>query len=230
MTKLARFALPALALITIAEFQQVVKSQVTLPDIVTGDVIEGIKGTTVNRSVQGGNKSAVSFGSSTTFGASSSLNLTSGATGYSESFLELNPTGASTGDTACPTGGCVSSSVGGADGITNADITNVRSTTDSNQDSSGAVNLTGIQAANTLVIDGEKSTFQARLQTVESANYLIDSNGDFVVDNEGNLINNAANITGESQNANASSNTIINTNTNVDINTTEFVSTFQQAF
>lgn len=194
------------------------KSQVTLPEIITGDVVDGIKGTTVNRSVQAGSKSAVSFGSSTTFGTSSSINTTSGAYGASESQLQLNTTGSET----CPTGGCISSSVGGDNGITNADIANIRSTTDASSNSSGNVNLSGIQASNELILNGGLSNFRSQVHTIHDSN----SPGDSLFENNPNIIN----VAGDSQNASANSNTLINTNTNIDINTTEFTSTFQQAF
>lgn len=174
-------------------------AQVTLPPVISGDVINSIKGTTVNQSTQSGSKSSVSFGSSTTFGASSSINATSGAMARSETSLKLN----TVGDTGCITGGCISSSIGGTDGITSADISNLRSTTDIDQSSSGTVNLVGIKAANILSLSGEDSGFRS----------FADSNS-----------------SGTSENANAGSNALINTNTNVDINTTNFASSFQQAF
>lgn len=199
-------------------FVEPAKSQVTLPAIITGDIVDGIKGTTVNRSLQSGSKSAVSFGSSTTFGTSSSINVTSGAYGASESELQLNTTGTST----CPTGGCISSSVGGDDGITNADIANIRSTTNASSDSSGNVDLAGIKASNELTINGDLSNFRSQVHTIHGTNTPASSS----FDNNPNV----ANITSESQNATANSNTLINTNTNIDINTTEFTSSFQQAF
>lgn len=174
-------------------------AQVTLPPVISGDVINSIKGTTVNQSTQSGSKSSVSFGSSTTFGASSSINATSGANTSSETILKLN----TAGNADCITGGCVNSSIGGTDGVTSADITNLRSTTNTDQSSSGNVNLQGIKASNTLTINGDLSIFKSGASATSS---------------------------GLSENANAGSNALINTNTNVDINTTNFASSFQQAF
>lgn len=174
-------------------------AQVTLPPVISGDVVNSIKGTTVNLSTQTGSKSSVSFGSSTTFGASSSINASSGANTSSETILKLN----TTGNADCITGGCVNSSIGGTDGVTSANITNLRSTTDSDQSSSGNVNLQGIKASNTLTINGDSSIFKSGASATSSS---------------------------LSVNANAGSNALINTNTNVDINTTNFASSFQQAF
>lgn len=195
-----------------------VSAQLELPAII--EVTDSIKGSTVNQSVQSGNKSAVSFGSSTTFGTSATINATSAAYAASEAVLGLTNVEQQNG---CPTGGCIFSSVGGTDGITNADISNIRSTTETNNSSSGNVDLTGIRASNELAIDGDNSSFSAQVHSIHSSN----------TPGEANTFNNnpnVANISNESQNGSAGSNTIVNTNTNVDINTTNFISSFQQAF
>lgn len=195
-----------------------VSAQLELPAII--EVTESIKGSTVNQSVQSGSKSAVSFGSSTTFGTSATINATSAAYAASEAVLGLTTVQQQNG---CPTGGCIFSSVGGDDGITNADISNIRSTTDAQSASSGQVNLTGIRASNELAIDGGNSSFSAQVHSIHESNTAGQEN---IFSNNPNVANSAE----ESQNGSAGSNTIVNTNTNVDINATNFISSFQQAF
>lgn len=202
-------------------------AQLVLPDVVPGDVIQGIKGTTITRSAQSGSRSSVNFGSNTTFGTSSTINSTAGSYAASEAFLAIDQNGS--GD--CASGGCISSSVGGTDGLVNADLANIRSaertatetSSTSNGTSTGQVDLSGIKASNALTIDGNASSFSAQTHTIHATNQP--GNENIFANNP-----NVANVEGENQNATATSNTSINTLTNVDISTTEFVSSFQQAY
>lgn len=217
----------ALAVIGVLNSPMQGKAQLVLPEIVPGDVIQGIKGTTVNRSAQAGSRSSVSFGSNTTFGTSATINSTAGSYAASEAFLAIDPDGS--GD--CASGGCISSSVGGTDGLVKADLANIRSaertetgtSTTSSGTSQGQVDLTGIRASNALTIDGDDSSFSAQTHTIHATNQP--GNENIFANNP-----NVQNVEGENQNANASSNTSINTLTNVDISTTEFISSFQQAY
>ena len=230
----------ALAVIGVVNSPIQGKAQLVLPEIVPGDVIQGIKGTTVNRSAQAGSRSSVSFGSNTSFGTSSSINATTGAYAASESFLAIDTAGSDT----CSSGGCISSSVGGTDGLVTADLSNIRSaersgsgyssdpkdpaqsvngSSTSSGTSTGQVALSGIRASNFLAIDGAGSSFKSQTHTIHSDNGNEDN--DVMKNNTAE-----ANVAADNQTANANSNTSINTLTNVDISTTEFVSSFQQAY
>ena len=228
----------ALAIVGVLNSPIQSKAQLLLPEIVPGEVIQGIKGTTVNRSAQAGSRSSVSFGSNTSFGTSSSINATAGAYAASESFLAIDTAGSDT----CSSGGCISSSVGGTDGLVTADLSNIRSaersgsgyssdpedpaqsvngSSTSSGTSTGQVALSGIRASNFLAIDGNGSSFKSQTHTIHE-----DNEGEDVMKNNPAK----ANVALDNQTANANSNTSINTLTNVDISTTEFVSAFQQAY
>ena len=91
---------------------------VELPALVSGDELESIKGTSVNRNSSVGSNSSLTVGSSTTFGASVNLNASKGTTASTSSLLKLNtvgvdPTGENGVENSCPTGGCLRTSVGG---------------------------------------------------------------------------------------------------------------------
>ena len=63
---------------------------VELPALVSGDELESIKGTSVNRNSSVGSNSSLTVGSSTTFGASVNLNASKGTTASTSSLLKLN--------------------------------------------------------------------------------------------------------------------------------------------
>ena len=60
-----------------------------LPEIVSGEVLESITGSTVNTSKSTGSTSSLSFGSSTRFGTSASVNGTSATKSSSESIFKV---------------------------------------------------------------------------------------------------------------------------------------------
>lgn len=217
-TQLLKAALVSIGLAATNLSANAVSAQVVLPPVVTGEELSGMKGSTVNRSSQSGSKSSVSFGSSTTFGASSSLSTTSGSFGSAESSMQFHTSGRT--DSTCSTGGCIGSSIGGTTGTVNADISNLRSTTEAGQNSSGTVTLQGIAASNEFVLSPD-SSFKSNVSTVHA---------DTGVNTNGSIVPTTPVVINETQNASATSSTLINTNTNVDINTTEFISSFQQAF
>lgn len=195
---------------------------VELPALVSGQELESIKGSTVNRSNTTGGSSSLTVGSSTTFGASANLNASPGTKSSSSSSLKLNALGADANGTqglqeSCPTGGCLRTSVGGENSTLTGNIVNLKATDatkyNSNEISStsntlgaGDVDFTGISGSNNLVLD-PSSQFVAETETLDA----LDSG-------ENTRVSSAA----------ASS--TIDTSTNADIKSTSFTSVFQQAF
>tara|TARA_Y100001933_G_C18962255_1_gene548675 strand:- start:852 stop:1433 length:582 start_codon:yes stop_codon:yes gene_type:complete len=193
-----------------------------LPALVSGQELESIKGSTVNRSNTTGGSSSLTVGSSTTFGASANLNASPGTKSSSSSSLKLNALGADANGTqglqeSCPTGGCLRTSVGGENSTLTGNIVNLKATDatqyNSNEISStsntlgaGDVDFTGISGSNNLVLD-PSSQFVAETETLDA----LDSG-------ENTRVSSAA----------ASS--TIDTSTNADIKSTSFTSVFQQAF
>ena len=197
---------------------------VELPALVSGDELESIKGTSVNRNSSVGSNSSLTVGSSTTFGASVNLNASKGTTASTSSLLKLNtvgadPTGTDGLENSCPTGGCLRTSVGGGNSTLKGKIVNIKATdsttindnilTGQNSFGSGDVDFTGISGENNLVLD-PTSQFK-----VETATIDLDSESTETTD---------------TRVSSAGSSATIDTSTNAEIKSTEFISTFQQAF
>lgn len=195
---------------------------VELPALVSGDELESIKGTSVNRNSSVGSNSSLTVGSSTTFGASVNLNASKGTTASTSSLLKLNtvgvdPTGENGVENSCPTGGCLRTSVGGGNSTLKGKIINIKATdsttinenvlTGENSFGSGDVDFTGISGENDLVLD-PTSQFKVETETIESASL----------------------DTTDTRVSSAGSSATIDTSTNAEIKSTEFISTFQQAF
>ena len=201
-----------------------VRSQtLELPEIVSGEVLESIKGSTVNSSKSTGTSTSLSFGSSTRFGTSASVNATSATKSSSESVFKVgnNTTG------GCPSGGCIRSNIGDANGNITAKVSNIKANdlqsfndtlvnSSSNKYTNADAEITGIGAQNEITLDGNETIFKARSATVHS-------NADFDSISSKLLSNDA-------QTSSASSSGFTSTNTNVDINVSDYVNTFQQAF
>ena len=197
---------------------------VELPALVTGEELQSIKGSTLNRNSSEGGSSSLTVGSSTTFGASVNVNASPGTSGSSKSTLKLNELGADPDGSlqslkSCPTGGCLRSSVGGNDSTLSGSITNLRATdavefngidvnTGANTFGGGVVNFTGISGENTLVLD---PTSQFNAETTTSPAEDGTNNNDTKV-------------------SSAAASATIETSTETDIKSSNFVSTFQQAF
>lgn len=179
-----------------------------------------VKGDTVNMTVQNGSRSSLSFGSTTSFGASASLNATDGTSTAATSTL------------APASGGELTFSLGSGTpgGSTSANIDNLRAqgsgsttvggaTVDSKDSSfsSGNAKLTGVQSSLNLTLDQERTGFTARTNTLQ-ATYGATEGQD------------GAQLKTGSQIANTTSNASITSTTNVDINSTSFTSVFMQAF
>ena len=195
---------------------------VELPALVSGDELESIKGTSVNRNSSVGSNSSLTVGSSTTFGASVNLNASKGTTASTSSLLKLNtvgvdPTGENGLENSCPTGGCLRTSVGGGNSTLKGKIINIKATdsttinenvlTGENSFGSGDVDFTGIAGENNLVLD-PTSQFKVETETIESDSL----------------------DTTDTRVSSAGSSATIDTSTNAEIKSTEFISTFQQAF
>ena len=201
-----------------------VKSQtLELPEIVSGEVLESIKGSTVNTSKSTGTSTSLSFGSSTSFGTSSSVNATSATKSSSESVFKVGNT--TTSD--CPSGGCIRSNIGDANGNITAKVSNIKANdiqnfndtlvnSSSNKYTNANAEITGIGAQNSITLDGKETIFKARSATVHS-------NADF--DSVSSKL-----LSNDAQTSSASSSGFTSTNTNVDINVSDYVNTFQQAF
>ncbi len=174
---------------------------------------------TLKQTVTSGSKGSLTFGSSTSFGASSSLNSTLGVKTRSLSDVRLET------DLGEPSQKNMISNTLGSNGSIKAEISNLRAnnetpsngldSTDSNY-TNGTALLEGITSSNRLELDGEKTVFTSEVQTIHNES-------DF-----GQVV--SGNIEQSSSVGSASSSAIINHQTVVDIDTNQFVSSFQQAF
>tara|TARA_Y100001933_G_scaffold237534_1_gene260462 strand:- start:805 stop:1509 length:705 start_codon:yes stop_codon:yes gene_type:complete len=201
-----------------------IKSQILeLPEIVSGEVLESIKGSTVNTSSSSGSTSSLSFGSSTRFGTSASINGTSATKSSSESTFKVG----SSSSTQCSSGGCINSNIGGTDGKFSAKVLNIKANnletfqetsinSTNNNFTNAEADITGIGADNSITLDGDATIFKARAATVHS-----DSDYDSI---------SSSVLSDDTQTASGSSSGFTSTNTNVDINVSDYVNTFQQAF
>ena len=179
------------------------------------------KGDTVNMTVSNGTKSSLNFGSSTIFGVSSNLSSTEGSSSAVSSQL-------------APSRGTLSFSIGigATTGSTSANIKNLRAigggdttiggspikvTGDNGNFSSGDAQLTGVQGKLDLDLDPTKTSFNSRTTTLHTTYGSIPGQD-------------SAQIGKGSQNSSVGGSASVNTNTNVDINTSNFQSVFMQAF
>lgn len=174
---------------------------------------------TLKQTVTSGSKGSLTFGSSTSFGASSSLNSTLGVKTRSLSDVRLENSNDGSTET-----NIISNTIGGSGSI-RAEISNLRAnnetpsngidSTDSNY-TNGSALLEGITSTNSLELDGENTVFTSEVQTIHNES-------DFAQITSGNVEQN-------SSIGSASSSAIINHQTVVDIDTNQFISSFQQAF
>ena len=214
--------IPFLSLSTLNSFS--LKSQtLELPEIVSGEVLESIKGSTVNTQKSSGSTSSLSFGSSTRFGTSASVTGTSATKSSSESVFKVgnSPTN------ECPSGGCITSNIGDVNGNVTAKVSTIKANnlenfnntlvnSSSNKYTDANAEITGIGAKNSITLDGDETIFKARSATVHS-----NANFDSI---------NSKVLSSDTQTSSVSSSGFTSTNTNVDINVSDFVTTFQQAF
>ena len=214
--------IPFLSLSTLNSFS--LKSQtLELPEIVSGEVLESIKGSTVNTQKSSGSTSSLSFGSSTRFGTSASVTGTSATKSSSESIFKVgnSPTN------ECPSGGCITSNIGDLNGNVTAKVSTIKANnlenfnntlvnSSSNKYTDANAEITGIGAKNSITLDGNETIFKARSATVHS-----NANFDSI---------NSKVLSSDTQTSSVSSSGFTSTNTNVDINVSDFVTTFQQAF
>ncbi len=214
-----------LSFLSLSSFNSIsLKSQtLELPEIVSGEVLESITGRTVNTSKSTGSTSSLSFGSSTRFGTSASVNGTSATKSSSESVFKVG----NTQTNSCPSGGCINSNIGDSNGNITAKVSNIKANnmesfndsivnTSSNNYTNANADITGISASNAITLDGNETIFKSRSATVHS-------NSDF------DSINSKV-LSDDTQTSSASSTGFTSTNTNVDINVSDYVTTFQQAF
>jgi len=164
------------------------------------------KGETINMSVQGGTRSQLSFGSSTSFGSSVNLNATEGTSANSSSSLAPS-SGASL---------TLTIGAGAVPSVTSAKIENLKATSATNSSSSGNADLNGVQGKLDLTLDSTRTSFSAQTTTLHSS---YGANGQH-----------SAPLKTGNQTSSASGNASVTSNTNVDINTSNFTSIFSQAF
>ena len=177
---------------------------------------------TINQTVSNGSKASLTFGSSTSFGASANLNSTPGTKSSVTTSVALEDT---TGISNKITNTLGSSSTNESGNRISANISNLRAnnespsngldSTDSNF-SNGSVLLEGITSANELVLDDENTIFEVKLSTVHSESEF-DNVSSINVDDTTSL-------------GSGSASAVVNNQTVVDINTNQFVTTFQQAY
>lgn len=168
------------------------------------------QGRTYNMSVNTGTRSALSFGSSTSFGSAASLNSTEGAKTVSVSNM-------------FPSAAKVESSIGANDAkTTSAKITNLKAAS-----SSPVVDITGIKgAALDSYASGEANltgvTANINLEMGVGTNFKVDTGTIHKSDGSAMVPGN--------QVSSGSANGQVNSLTNVDINQTNFTNTFSQTF
>ena len=194
---------------------------------------------TLNQTVSTGSKASLSFGSSTSFGASASLsgtNMTTTTVTSKVKLKDLDVAKVQNGNALCPTGNCIStrlgeSSVGGTitKGSIKAEISNLRANNQTDQNSedsnytNGKADLLGVTASNDLVLDGVGSEFSVSTRTIHNEGETWKNGGakpEAITESAGD----------ENQLSNGSASAVVNSQTTVDINTNQFVSTFQQAY
>jgi hypothetical protein len=195
------------------------RAQLQLADVVPGEIVNSLKGSSLTRSSSSGGKSSLSFGANTTFGTSANINATSGTKAESISNVKFSS-------------GVLTTTLGGDNNSVTADIGNIRANdmtsviqgedvttvaSDTNSYSNGNADISGIFQSNVLELDGANSAFTTKTSSVhgDSATYE-------EIKSE--------NVTPDAQIASGSSGAMFSTTTDVDINTSDFVSSFQQAF
>ena len=193
-------------------------AQIQLPEVVPGEIVNSIKGTTLTLSTSSGGKSSLSFGSNTSFGTSASVAATSGtkvesvsAMGFESATLTTR-LGGETDSVTADIGNIRASDVSSlVDGDNNTSVAS-----GSNTYSNGNADITGIFQENALNISDD-TLFTSKVSSVhgDSADYKEIK---------------AENVSPLTQTASASSSASLSTNTNVDINTSEFSNSFQQAY
>lgn len=173
----------------------------TLPDLP-----KPTKGETINMSIQNGTRSSLSFGSATSFGSNVTLNATEGTSASSTS--SLAPAAGATLNLSIGTGSIPS--------VTSANIENLKTQSNANTSSSGKAELSGVQGKLDLTLDSARTGFSSQTTTLHSS---YGTNGQ-----------NGAQLKTGNQTSSAAGNAMVNSNTNVDINTSNFTSIFSQAF
>lgn len=207
------------SLVTLFSVSSGVNAQTQLPEIIPGEIVTALKGTSLTRTSSTGGNSSLSFGANATFGTSANINTTSGTKAESISNVKFSS-------------GVLTTVLGGDTNSVSADIGNIRANDISsiiqgeevttvgsgeNSYSNGNADISGIFQSNSLEIDGDNSIFTTKTSSVhgDSASYDEIS---------------SENISTNNQVTSGSSGAIFSTTTEVDINTSEFASSFQQAF
>ena len=181
--------------------------------------IDGPKGT-LSQSVTTGTSASLSFGSTSSINVGTSLNSTSSTSGSSTSTMTLSPSSG-----GCAENNCINTRIGyGSEtGVVSATMENLKDLeTNTNTStpiqigtSRGQAELTGVQTSNTYSIDGSKSVLTVGLDTL----HVSTPEGEHGLTQDGS-----------SQVGSGSATMGSSTNMNVQINNSQFVNVFQQAF
>ncbi len=187
-----------------------------LPSLSIGDT------GTINQTVSSGSKASLTFGSSTSFGASANLNSTPGTKSAVTTSVALEDTGGISNKITNTLG---TTSTNDSGNRISANIQNLRAnnespdngltSTDSNF-SNGSALLEGITSSNELVLDDTDTIFEVKLSTVHAEAGFEDV-ASINVDDSTSL-------------GSGSASAVVNNQTVVDINTNQFITTFQQAY
>ena len=179
----------------------------TLPNVTAAP-----QGRTLNMSVNSGTRSALSFGSSTSFGTSATLNSTEGT--RTDSVSNMFPSAAR-----------VESSIGANNSqSTSAKISNLKAASTSGP----VVDVTGIKGAN---LDSYASGEASLTGVTANINLEMDpSTTKFTVNTSTIHKPDGSPIVSENHVSSGSANGQVNSLTNVDINQTNFTNTFSQTF
>jgi hypothetical protein len=144
------------------------RAQLQLADVVPGEIVTSLKGTSITRSSSSGGKSSLSFGSNTTFGTSANISATSGSKAESISKVKMKS-------------GILTTTLGGENNSVSADIGNIRANdltsviqgedsltaaSDTNSYSNGNADISGIYQSNGLDLDGENTSFSTKTSSV----------------------------------------------------------------
>tara|TARA_B100000945_G_scaffold316298_1_gene316947 strand:- start:809 stop:1480 length:672 start_codon:yes stop_codon:yes gene_type:complete len=183
-----------------------------LPSLEVGDT------GTLNQTVSSGSKASLTFGSSTSFGASANLNATPGTKSSVVTRVSLEDTNGISNK--------ISNTLGAEGNSISANIQNIRANNDSGVASgldsldsnftNGTVLLEGITATNDLVLDDEDTIFDVQLSTVHSESGFSEVA--------------SSNVDEATSIGSGAASAVVNNQTVVDINTNQFVTTFQQAY
>lgn len=199
-----------------------------------------VKGETQSMTLQTGSRSQLTFGSSTSIGTSASLNATDGSQATTKASLApvqggtvLFRIGSDEKSNASPITANIENLKTSGSGTTNLSSSTIEG--NNVNGSSGQAQITGIQSQLSFTIDSSRSEFSSTATTIPNASNSDNSTTDTAsVQNTSTTspVTSTTTPTTTTNNrvANTSGAANISSNTNVDINNTNFTNVFMQAF